>query len=308
MEASAGGLGSVSCVTVFPAPSFAARPSLPAFPRRASRAGSASWVWPRPGRLRRQQAPDASGGEPGHGGAAAEQEEAAASDGDSLVRSRPPSTSRRARPRFPARRPGPAPPQVPRRGRRPAARSSSSLTAEPARRATTMVTTVGTVPTNGSARAAAMAMTATTATPRTASDGRADGEVAEEDRQYYGADEHRHDERRYVGRAKELDALGYQGAGRQLHYSLGQRHEDRGHRGIESVHELRDPERDHGPDHAGDTRPRPADLVCLPMLVLSNTSRFEMLSLESIPRAIDSAPEILTSTLRMRLPARINRT
>ena len=154
-----------------------------------------------------QQAPDAGGGETGYGGAAAEQEEAAAPDGDSLVRSRPPSTSPRARPRCQARPQGEASPIGSAVGRRPAARSRSSVTAEPARRAPTMVINGRNCATNGSARAAAMAMAARTATPASAREGCLTARLPRRTANNHGADEHGRDQRRYVGRAEEFDAL-----------------------------------------------------------------------------------------------------
>ena len=85
-----------------------------------------------------------------------------------------------------------------------------------------------------------------------------DGEIAEEEGDRHGTEEHRHDKRRYVRLAEELDSRRHEPTWCQLHYPLGYRHEDRRNRGVEPVDQLRDPERDHGPDHTGDPRAHPA--------------------------------------------------
>src|SRR5829696_1079508 len=88
-----------------------------------------------------------------------------------------------------------------------------------------------------------------------------DGEITEKEGDRHRTDEHRCNKRRYVSRAEELDALCHEPARRQLHDALGYRHEDRGNRRVEPVHQLRDPERDHGSDHTDDPRTHPA--LCL---------------------------------------------
>src|SRR5215211_1888860 len=88
-----------------------------------------------------------------------------------------------------------------------------------------------------------------------------DGEITEEKRDRHRTDEHRGDKYRYVRLPEELDTLGYESARRQLHHSLGQRHEDRGNGGVEPMHQLRDPKRDHRSYYTGDPRFDPASCL-----------------------------------------------
>src|ERR671915_2061068 len=71
--------------------------------------------------------------------------------------------------------------------------------------------------------------------------GMPDGEITEKEGDRHRTDEHRCNKRRYVSLAEELDACRHELARRQLHYPLGYRHEDRRNRGVETVHQLRDP-------------------------------------------------------------------